>query len=232
MLFTTPNIKDSISKFDLFKILNEKELDLVLTFAEMKSLKHREFIYRTGDPAETFCIVFSGALKLFKHSPRGEDIIMHFAVQGDPVGALVMNHACGATFPVSVKAMGPTKVICVPRSTFLEHWQNNAKLMSQLNQVLYRRMSNIQDDKMMSTSPLKVRIANLLLRHLDQDSRVESQTMSLVLTRQEIADALGVAVESVIRAMSIWQDDGTISKIAERGPEIINVEKLIKNIEC
>jgi CRP-like cAMP-binding protein len=92
-------------------------------------------------------------------------------------------------------------------------------------------MNNIQDDKTMSTSPLRVRIANLLMRHLDQESDNSNQSMSLILTRQEIADALGVAVESVIRSMKVWQGDGTIYRLAEKGPENINVEKLLKNLE-
>jgi CRP-like cAMP-binding protein len=156
---------------------------------------------------------------------------MHFAVQGDVVGALLMNQSESAIYPISAKSMGPTRIVCIPKSTFKQYWQSDINIQSRLNSLLYRRMSNIQDDKTMSTSPLRSRIANLLMRHLDQDSENLNQTLSLSLTRQEIADALGVAVESVIRSMRDWQDDGTIYRPADKGTEIINVEKLLKHLE-
>ncbi len=189
------------------------------------------FFFRVGGTAQSFCIVLDGAIKLLRHSPRGEDIIMHFAVQGDVVGALLMNQCEEVIYPISAKSMGPTRIVCIPKSTFKQHWQSDINIQNRLNSLLYRRMNNIQDDKTMSTSPLRVRIANLLMRHLDQESENSNQTLSLRLTRQEIADTLGVAVESVIRSMRDWQDDGTVYRPTDKGPEIINVEKLLKHLE-
>jgi CRP-like cAMP-binding protein len=222
---------DKIRSFELFQGFDRTLVEKVLSGATSKQYKHREYMYRAGDSAQSFCVVVDGALKLIRHSPRGEDIIMHFAVQGDVVGALLMNQNDSAVYPISAKSMGPTRVACIPKSTFKQYWQTDVGIQGRLNALLYRRMNNIQDDKTMSTSPLRVRIANLLMRHLDQESDNSNQSMSLILTRQEIADALGVAVESVIRSMKVWQGDGTIYRLAEKGPENINVEKLLKNLE-
>jgi len=222
---------EKLSSFELFKGLNRSFVEKAAFGAVTKSLKHREFFFRVGDTAQSFCIVLDGAIKLLRHSPRGEDIIMHFAVQDDVVGALLMNQNESAVYPISAKSMGPTRIVCIPKSTFKQYWQSDVNIQSRLNSLLYRRMSNIQDDKTMSTSPLRVRIANLLMRHLDQESENSNQTLSLSLTRQEIADALGVAVESVIRSMRDWQDDGTIYRPSDKGSEIINVEKLLKHLE-
>lgn len=225
-----PGDIDKIATFELFQGLSKDVIEKVIFGANLKELKHREHVFRAGDLANSFCVVVDGAVKLFRHSPRGEDIIMHFAVQGDVVGALLMNQSENATFPISAKSMGPTRVICIPKSTFKKHWQTDGVMQSRLNALLYRRMSNIQDDKMMSTSPLRVRIANLLMRHLDQYSGVTDQSLTLSLTRQEIADALGVAVESVIRSMRDWQDDGTLYRPSEKSSEVINIQKLLRNL--
>lgn len=220
-----------ISGFDIFQGLNREIFESALFGASFKELKHREYLYRSGDSAQNFCIIIEGAIKLIRHSPKGDDIIVHFAVQGDIIGALLMNHRDVVDYPISAKSMGPTRVICIPKSTFQHYWQSNVNLQGKLNAILYRRMNTIQDDKTMSTSPLRVRIANLLLRHLDQESGESSQSLSLALTRQEIADALGVAVESVIRALREWQEDGTITRLVEKGPEQINIDKLLKHLE-
>lgn len=224
------NLFEKISHFEIFQAMGHSRLEKALFNAVVRNYKHRELIYRAGDLAQSFCIVVEGAIKLIRHSPKGEDRIMHFAVQGDIVGGLLMNQPDSTVFPISAKSMGPTQVVSVPKSTFKEFWQSDVYLQSKLNSLLYKRMSNIQDEKTMSSSPLKVRLASLLLKHLDHDSSA-SQPLSLSLTRQEIADTLGVAVESVIRVMSEWHEDGTIRRSVEKGPECLDVKKLIQNIE-
>lgn len=219
-----------ISHFEIFHSIERSRLEQSLFNASVRNYKHREIVYRAGDLAQSFCIVIEGAIKLIRHSPKGEDRIMHFAIQGDIIGGLLMNHPDSMVYPISAKSMGPTQVVSIPKSTFKEYWLSDASLQSKLNALLYKRMINIQDEKMMSTSPLKVRLASLLLKHLDHSSPT-SQPLSLTLTRQEIADVLGVAVESVIRAMSEWYDNGTIHRPIEKGPELLNIKKLIQNIE-
>lgn len=227
----SPSDIDEVSSFELFEGFNKPLIERALLGGVIKQYKHREYVYRAGDLAQSFCLVIDGAIKLIRHSPRGEDIIMHFITKGDAVGALLMNQGENFIFPISAKSMGPTRVICLPKSTFKQYWQTDIKIQTRLNSLLYRRLNNIQDDKTMSTSALRVRIANLLLRHLDQESENLNQSLSLNLTRQEMADALGVAVESVIRVIRDWQDDGTVFRLVEKGPEIINIEKLLKNFE-
>ncbi|MGZ3773874.1 MAG: Crp/Fnr family transcriptional regulator [Pseudobdellovibrionaceae bacterium] len=220
-----------ISEFELFRGIPGNTLKSCLSGASVRTLKHREFLCQAGDLAESFYIVLEGAVKLLRHSPKGEDIIVHFAVQGDVIGALLMNENKNGRFPISSKSMGVSRVVCVPRSTFLSYWKENVQIQSQLHSLLYRRMSNIQDDKTLISSPLKVRIANLLLRHLDQTAETPNQSLMITLTRQEIADSLGVAVESVIRTMKEFHLDGVISRADEKSPEIINIQKLLTYIE-
>lgn len=224
-----PALIEKISHFEIFQELDSTMLKQALFNALVKNYKHRELVYRVGDEVQSFCIVVEGALKLIRHSPKGEDRIMHFAVQGDIVGALLLNQSGSVVYPISAKSMGPTQIISIPKATFKEYWQSDVQLQNRLNSLLYKRMSNIQDEKTLATSPLKVRLASLLLKHLDQDSS-NNQPLSLSLTRQEIADVLGVAVESVIRIMSEWYEDGTICRYVEKGPECLNVKKLIQHI--
>lgn len=124
--------------------------------------------------------------------------------------------------------MGPSEVISIPKSTFSFFWKNNLDLMNRMNSILYQRMSTIQDDKMLFSSPLRNRIALLLLRHLEQVNGTSMQSLSLPLTRQEIADSLNVTVESVIRIMSEWTEEGILHRPHEKGPEKMNIAELIK----
>ncbi|MBX3017377.1 MAG: Crp/Fnr family transcriptional regulator [Bdellovibrionaceae bacterium] len=172
--------------------------------------KHRENLYRAGDEADSFAIVLNGAYKLLRPTPRGDDLIVYFATPGDVIGALVMGRA-GSVYPVTARAMGPSRVYVLPRSTFARAWAGNLILQQRLNSFLYSRMTLIQDEKTMARAPLAQRVAALLLQLLERGSGDDQeQILPLPLTRQEIADTLGVAVESVIRIMSDWSHRGMI----------------------
>ncbi len=222
---------EKVCQSPIFQDIRREELEKALTHARVKTLRHREYIFRAGDSAQGFCLVLDGALKLIRHSPRGEEVIMHFALQGDLVGALLMNQPDQSSYPISAKSMGPTRVLSIPRETYRQFWQTHVEIQKRLNASLYQRMSNIQDEKTMARSPLRMRIANLLLKHIDTDSQSNNKSLSLALTRQEIADSLGVAVESVIRVMSDWQKDGSIQK-SEEGPEVLDIKKLLAHLEA
>lgn len=221
---------ETLVHFDLFKdTVGRDELMKLFADGKVRELKHREILISVGAPLDSFALVLDGAVKLLKHSPKGEDIIMHFALPGDLIGALLMNQTQQKSYPLSAKAMGPSRVLVLPKKTFSQAWLGNLTIMHKINQLLYRRMHNIQDDKIMSTSPLKKRIANLLLRHLNEGKTASNLKISL--TRQEIADSLGVAVESVIRAMRELQAEGVTEKLGDKQPELIHVPKLVKLLD-
>lgn len=225
-----PTIKDiqKVSALELFQGSSDSEVNASIKGSLIKQLKHRQILYAAGDRAERFCIVIEGALKLVRPTPRGDDVIVHFATPGDVVGGLLMNQNNNTSiYPITAKAMGPSVVLCIPRSTYTEHWAPNAKLQMRMQSLLYQRMSRIQDEKTLYRSPLQQRIAALLISLWDKEAESESNLLSIPLTRQEIADTLGVAVESVIRVMSEWNQSGII-KSNEKHLEIVNLEYLLR----
>ncbi len=93
--------------------------------------------------------------------------------------------------------------------------------------MLYTRMSLLQDDKTLTKSPLPQRISALLLGLLDRNDNDNTQTIPIPLTRQEIADSLGVTVESVIRVMSQWDHQGIIRTLDQR-IEMIKLDQIVE----
>ncbi len=218
-----------LASFPLFDGISSGALGEVLSGGAPRSCRHRETLYHAGDPAEGFSVVLSGAYKLIRPTPRGDDLIVYFATPGDVIGALLMGKP-DSFFPVTAKAMGPSRVYSIPRSTFQRSWAANALLQQRLNAFLYTRMSLIQDEKALTRAPLNQRIAGLLLKLLERSSREDEQILPLPLTRQEIADSLGVAVESVIRVMSDWSHRGMI-RTNDRQIEILRPDQVIEIVK-
>ncbi len=229
-LISAQEIKN-LNNSPLFEKLSEVKINTLLMNSRLINLKHRETLFNCGDRTDSFAIVTAGALKLIKSTARGDDIIMYFATVGDPIGALLMNKPT-TEYPISVVSMGPSNVLCIPRSTFEKNWATDVDVLQRLNSQLYSRMTNLQDDKLMNKVPLNQKIAKLLINLLlkSNNNNSDETVISVPITRQEIADSLGVTVESVIRTMSDWSQNQIISTF-DKKIEILKLDFLLNLIK-
>ena len=170
---------------------------------------HRDPLFKMGEPADFFGVVLSGAYKLTKLTPAGDETIMHFSTPGDVIAAFIMAQP-SPRYPVSAMAMGPSRFLKIPRENYKRHWQIDPALIVKIQSLLSFRMANIQDQRAMVKAPLSQKLAALLLSLLERNSHEDGLTIALPLTRKELADNLGATSESVIRIMSEWAKSGII----------------------
>lgn len=223
-----PQRKDALPLNELptFKGLEAGAIQELIQGGVAVSSKHREVLFRAGDPATHFGLVLLGAYKLFRTDVSGHESIMHFASPGDTIGGLVMLRPDGV-YPVSCTSIGTSMVLKIPRETWVRAWAPNALLQQRINRMLYQRMSQIQDEKAQQRLPLAVRVAALLVTLLERYSSGSDRVLPIPVTRQEIADSVGSTVESVIRLMSEWNSEG-ILRTESRQTEIVRLDRLIE----
>lgn len=214
-----------IEHFPAFEGLSRERIARLLVGGAMQASKHREVLYRTGDEAHSFALVLRGAYKLVRSSARGDDVIMYFSSPGDVIAALIMPQP-HPICPVSVVSMGPSLVWKIPRKTYLDEWMKDPEVTMRIQNLLFNRMSLLQDEKTMHKSPLPRKVAFLLLQLMERYSAEEDKILPIPLTRKEIADSLGSTVESVIRIMSDWSHQGIV-KTHEQYIEILQPSKVV-----
>lgn len=195
--------------FPLFHDLSRGSILELCRGGEIHTSRHREVLFRFSQEAGWFGIVLSGAYKLSRPSPGGEDTIVHFSTPGDVIAAFIMAQP-RPLFPVSAIAMGPSRLLKIPRQAYITSWKQNPDLIFRIQNLLSSRMSLMQDQRVLVRAPLSLKVANLLINLLDKNPRDEGLELPLPLTRKEIADNLGASVEAVIRVMSEWSKQGWI----------------------
>jgi CRP/FNR family transcriptional regulator, anaerobic regulatory protein len=206
--------------------------DLILNLcanSEIKVHKHKEQVFTFGNPASSFGIVLSGAYKLSRIAISGEESVIHFSSPGDVVAALVMPQV-KPIYPVNVTAMGPSRILLIHRDTYLERWLRNPDLIIRIQGLLSTRMSRFQNQKIMQRAPLASKVAALLLQLVSKDTNKDELEVPLPLTRKEIADTLGVTVESVIRVMSEWVKKGYVVT-TDQYIKILKPDQLIAQVD-
>lgn len=218
-----------IKGFALFKGISDEVILNLCTNSEIKIHKHKEQVFVFGDPASYFGIVLSGAYKLSRIAVSGEESVIHFSSPGDVVAALVMPQV-KPVYPVNVKAMGPSRILLIHRDIYIQNWLKNPDLIIRIQGLLSTRMSRFQNQKVMQRAPLQSKVAAMLLQLVAKDTVENELEVPLPLTRKEIADTLGVTVESVIRVMSEWVKKGYIIT-TDQHIKILKPEVLIAQVE-
>ena len=215
-----------VKSLPIFRERSPSDLENLLYGAEEKRVKHREVLFRAGEPANSFSVVVQGAFKLLRSNPAGDDIIVFFATPGDMIGGLLMSTP-GSNYPVTSVAMGSGIVLEIPRETFLKSWSLDLTIQQRMSGMLFQRMSLLHDQKVLAKAPLTQKIACQILSLIERYCGEKETILPIPLTRQEIADSVGASVESVIRVMSDWSHQGII----ETSDQVIHVQQMGRLLE-
>ncbi|MFI8482658.1 fumarate/nitrate reduction transcriptional regulator Fnr [Pseudomonas sp. NPDC078700] len=172
-----------------------------------RPLKKGEFLFRQGDNFGSVFAVRSGALKTFTLSDAGEEQITGFHLPSELIGLSGMD---SETYPVSALALETTSVCEIP----FERLDELTAKLPQLRRQLMRIMSReIRDDQQMmlllSKKNADERIATFLV-NLSARFRARgfsSQQFRLAMSRNEIGNYLGLAVETVSRVFTRFQQN-------------------------
>jgi len=176
-----------------------------------RPLKKGEMLFRQGDPFNSLYALRSGAVKTYNLSDGGEEQITGFHLASELIGLSGMD---SQVYPLSAVALETTSVCEIP----FERLDDLTATMPQLRKQLMRLMSReIRDDQQMmlllSRKTADERIATLLI-NLSARFRARgysAKSFRLAMSRNEIGNYLGLAVETVSRVFTRFQQQGLIA---------------------
>lgn len=187
-------------------------------------------IVQQDDTSALFAIVVSGIIKLSRMLPDGRQQIVGFLSKGDCLGDLFR-----ATTHDTAECVTNVALCCFPRKPFEAVLGKHPELEHRL---LLRAMNDLDDTRdwlfALGRKNALEKVAMFLLwllrkKDLQPSDQIES-TNDLVLlcpfTRQEIADFLGLTIETVSRQLSKLRRTGVINLHPERRIEILDLEAL------
>lgn len=201
----------SLSSLCLPLSLEDKDMDALDEIVKRgRPLKKGEFLFRQGDAFTSVFAVRSGAIKTFSLSDSGEEQITGFHLPSELVGLSGMDTE---TYPVSAQALESTSVCEMP----FDHLESLSAQLPQLRRQLMRVMSReIRDDQQMmlllSKKTADERIAAFLV-NLSARFRARGYSANqfrLSMSRNELGNYLGLAVETVSRVFTRFQQSGLI----------------------
>ncbi|HHB12413.1 MAG TPA: cyclic nucleotide-binding domain-containing protein [Chromatiales bacterium] len=173
-------------------------------------LRKGKELFRVGQPLRGLHIVRSGCVKAWNVTESGEEYVLRFYMAGDVVG---LGAIADGRYDCNATALDTSSICELPFRDF----QRAAELRPALNHVLLRLMSReiLQEERLSllkGNKSASARIAGFLCHLADGfDQRgFSSQEFNLAMGRREIAEFLGLALETVCRTLTQFGQQGMI----------------------
>ena len=162
-------------------------------------------IYGEGEPTEYLYKVVSGTVRSCKLLDDGRRQVTAFHMPGEIFGLEV-----GDTHSFSAEAIADSTIIVVKRSAILRLAARDVEIAHQLWTLTARELQRVQDHMLiLGCMGAKEKVAAFLLQFSKRCS--DSNEIKLPMSRQDIADYLGLTMETVSRTMNQLEHDATIT---------------------
>jgi CRP-like cAMP-binding protein len=170
--------------------------------AQMTFARNAE-IYGEGEAADYIYRVVSGAVRTYKVLADGRRQIGGFYLPGDMFGI-----EPGDEHTFSAEAIAQSKVLVIRRSAVMALAERDGEVARQLWTLTGRELRRVQDHILLLIKSAHERVAAFLLEMAERVSA--GNAVDLPMSRQDIADYLGLTIETVSRTLSHMEDVATI----------------------
>ncbi|MBU2166750.1 MAG: helix-turn-helix domain-containing protein [Alphaproteobacteria bacterium] len=181
--------------------------------AEPVMLDEGAVLIREGDKAPHVFNITSGSVRVFKRLPNGRRQIIGFLFRGDFLGLAV-----GDTYVFTAEAMEPSSVCRFRKAAFRALIQDDPPLEHALLNRTTHELAAAQNQMLLLGRKTAIeRLASFLLDLPSHDlSRpAEAGHVRLPMSRGEIADYLGLTIETVSRVLTRLKTQGVIRLVSQ-----------------
>lgn len=168
---------------------------------------HRgETIAAAGDAAAHIYVVATGCIRLSHHAADGRRHIAEFLFADDVYGL-----GDARIFAMTAEAASSVTVSAYPRLLFDRLGEGDNRLRTDILTHLSDAIANAHRHLfLLSCLTARERVAAFLLRMIQKPHLVYGTRLDLPMARQDIADHLGLTIETVCRALAALRSEGAI----------------------
>jgi CRP/FNR family transcriptional regulator, anaerobic regulatory protein len=188
--------------------IGDADLARLAATATAFALKKGQVFINEGDPATDFFNVTGGTVKLFKLLPDGRQQITGFAAIGHFLGLAVSD-----TYAFSAEAVEDVRVCRFSRPKLRRLLDDFPRLERRLLETACNELATAQEQLLLLGRKTAVeRVASFLVAWSQQsDGCAHAQEIRLPMTRGDIADYLGLTIETVSRTFSRFRAEKRIA---------------------
>jgi CRP-like cAMP-binding protein len=166
-------------------------------------------IYGEGEAAEYIYRVVSGWVRTYKVLADGRRQVGGFYLPGDMFGL-----EPGEEHTFSAEAIAESKVLVIKRSAVTALAERDSEVAHQLWNLTRQELRRVQDHILLLIKSAHERVASFLLEMAEREAGGDA--VDLPMSRQDIADYLGLTIETVSRTLTHMESLATIEVPSSR----------------
>ncbi len=191
--------------------------------ARLVTVEPNKALFRQGDETENIYIVRNGLLRLYQRDLNGRRQVIGFAKPGD-----LLLSPLSERNDYSADALDPVCLCHFRRQDFAAFFQRDPAFSGALAIAIHEELMRArQQIALLGQKRAEPKVAQFLLALLDSYTwrNVEATLVPVRVPQADIADFLGMTVETVNRTLARFTRDAIIS-VAKRGIDFTDLRRL------
>jgi CRP/FNR family transcriptional regulator len=200
-----------------------KELDRIIE--RRRPMERGTYLYRDGTPFEAIYAVRSGSIKTYTATREGHEQVTGFHLAGELLGLDAIN---SGSHPCTAKVLETTSVCEIPFESLEKLSDEIPGLQRQLLKIMSKELLAEQSLlTLLGKKNSQERLAAFLVSLSDryQQRGFSPTEFHLSMSRDDIGNYLGLAMETVSRMFTRFQNEGLL-RVEGRHVRILNLAHL------
>lgn len=178
----------------------------------MFSLTKGGTLFTTGEVAHSVHSLTAGVARLYKLLPDGRRQVIGFALPGDFLGI-----APSERYTFSADAVGAMTACRLSREAFAHFIEQRPHFLLRINEFAARELMLAQEQMLLlGRRTAEEKVASFLIAWRERLAQIGDirQTIALPMSRQDIADYLGLTIETVSRTLTRFEREKMLIIVA------------------
>ncbi|MGA1238908.1 MAG: Crp/Fnr family transcriptional regulator [Limisphaerales bacterium] len=195
---------------NLFRELPADDLERVASITRIRNLQPDEYLFHEGDPSSGFFIIQTGSVNVHRVNRAGKEQVIHLFRAGDSLAEGTL--ATGQGYPADARALEPTQVLHIQKTSFLEILRQQPNLaLRMLGSMSLRLRTLVAQLEDLTLKDVETRLANWLLRHCHNPNSISPTQLQLKSTKRVLAAELGTVSETLSRTLAKFREQNLIT---------------------
>lgn len=191
---------------------------------DIRLYKKKDEIFREGSYPKGIYFIHRGKVKSYQTNDSGKELITELHNEGDFFGFISLLK--DEKYNSSAAALEDSEIYMIPKEDFFALIYKNAEVSKKFIEILSDNL--IEKEKQLvklAYNSVRKRVAEALVNLSDKYKKEDETTFSMNVSREDLANIVGTATETVIRTLSDFKEEKYI-EVAGGKITILNYEKL------
>lgn len=213
-----------IRSYSFCRCLPDEQLKVFSTISEEIEFQDKKAIFLQEEQSKNLYNITKGNVKIYRLLTDGRIQIIGFLYPGDFFGSYQKGK-----YNYSAESIGDLRVCVFKQSSLDDYLEKNMKLAKELLHMTSHELTLAQD-RMMVLGKMNAseRVVKFILNISNQRLRIgwQNNPISIPMTRQDIADYLGLTLETISREFTKLKTANVIKFLSSKQIYITDRDKL------